>query len=86
MDHLPALLARKNPPKSAQFDWEMYRYIPSLAGAIIGMIIFFTLTLLLMWQWLRTRNHILIFVIIGAICKPEILSTRHRHLTSFQAK
>ncbi|KAJ4355409.1 uncharacterized protein N0V89_003425 [Didymosphaeria variabile] len=69
MDHLTDLLARKNPPKSAGFDWQMYRYIPSLAGAIIGMIIFFTLTLLLLWQWLRTRNHLLLFVIVGATCE-----------------
>ncbi|KAJ4290375.1 hypothetical protein N0V90_010591 [Kalmusia sp. IMI 367209] len=58
-----------NPPKSAQFDWEMYRYIPSLAGAIIGVIIFSSLTSLLLWQWFRARNHILIFVIIGTICE-----------------
>ncbi|KAF1965652.1 RTA1 like protein, partial [Bimuria novae-zelandiae CBS 107.79] len=58
-----------NPPKSAQFDWAMYRYIPSLAGAIIGMIIFFILSLLLLWQWLRLRNHILIFVLVGTICE-----------------
>lgn len=62
-----------NPPKASNFDWEMYRYIPSLAGAIISMVIFFILTLLLFWQWFRTRNHILIFVIIGSICKPAIL-------------
>ncbi|OAG03173.1 RTA1-domain-containing protein [Paraphaeosphaeria sporulosa] len=56
-----------NPPKAKNFDWEMYRYIPSLAGAIISMIIFLILTLLLFWQWFRTRNHILIFVVIGTI-------------------
>jgi hypothetical protein len=77
-----------NPPKAPNFDWEMYRYIPSLAGAIVSMIIFLILTLLLFWQWLRTRNHILIFVFIGTTCKPETQHSgrRDKLLTLPQAK
>jgi hypothetical protein len=58
-----------NPPKSKKFDWEMYRYVPTLVGAIIALIIFLILALLHAWQWLKSRNHIIIYVVIGALCQ-----------------
>lgn len=33
------------------------------------MIIFFVMTSLHFWQFLKLRNHIVIYVVIGAICK-----------------
>ncbi|CAI6340988.1 unnamed protein product [Periconia digitata] len=56
-----------NPPKSPSFDWEMFRYVPSLAGAIIAIIVFVIMTCLQVWQWTRTRNHLVIYVIIGTL-------------------
>jgi hypothetical protein len=57
-----------NPPSSPQFDWKMYRYIPSPAGATIAMTIFLVLTLLHIWKYLTTRSHLLVYVILGALC------------------
>jgi hypothetical protein len=57
-----------NPPSSPSFDWKMYRYIPSLAGAIAALIIFLILTLLHLWQYLRSRKLIAFLVISGALC------------------
>ncbi|PVI01486.1 RTA1 like protein [Periconia macrospinosa] len=58
-----------NPPKSAAFDWEMFRYIPSLAGSIAAMIIFTIIACLQVWQWMKTRNHINIYLIMGTLCE-----------------
>ncbi|KAF2126540.1 RTA1-domain-containing protein [Dothidotthia symphoricarpi CBS 119687] len=58
-----------NPPSSKYFDWKMYRYVPSLVGAIIAMIIFLIMALLHFWQFLKLRNYIVIFVVIGAMCE-----------------
>ncbi|KAK3208878.1 hypothetical protein GRF29_69g24093 [Pseudopithomyces chartarum] len=56
-----------NPPKNSTFDWEMYRYVPSLPGATLGIVVFFVPTLVLSWQWFRARNSVLVFVIIGTL-------------------
>jgi hypothetical protein len=62
-----------NPPSSPKFDWKMYRYVPSLAGAAIALAIFFILTLLHIWRYFTLRSHLVIYVIIGALCQ----SLRH---------
>lgn len=58
-----------NPPSSPEFDWKMYRYVPTLVGAVIALIIFLIMALLHLWQFLRLRQRIVIFVVIGAFCK-----------------
>ncbi|KAH3951182.1 hypothetical protein HBI56_089410 [Parastagonospora nodorum] len=58
-----------NPPSSPEFDWKMYRYTPTLIGALIALIVFLIMTLLHLWQFLRLRQRIVIFVIIGALCE-----------------
>jgi len=57
-----------NPPSSPKFDWKMYRYVPSLAGAIICLIVFLIMALLHIWQFLRLRKAIIIYIFIGAFC------------------
>jgi hypothetical protein len=57
-----------NPPSSPKFDWKMFRYIPTLIGAIISLIIFLILALLHLWQLLRLRQGIVVYVIIGTLC------------------
>jgi hypothetical protein len=59
---------RQNPPKGPGFDWEMYRYVPSLAGAIVCLIVFLVMALLHLYQFLKSRNRVIIFVVIGALC------------------
>jgi hypothetical protein len=58
-----------NPPSTGKFDWKMYRYIPSLVGPIIAIIIFSILLALHSYQYIRTRKHIIIWLIVGAACE-----------------
>ncbi|KAG9191133.1 hypothetical protein G6011_09221 [Alternaria panax] len=60
---------RQNPPKGPDFDWEMYRYVPSLAGSIACLVVFLIMALLHLYQYLRSRNRVVIFVVIGALCE-----------------
>lgn len=59
---------RQNPPKSAEFDWEMYRYVPSLAGAIVCLVVFFAMAVLHARQFWQSGNRIVVFVVVGALC------------------
>ena len=63
-----------NPPSSpdSDSDWKMYRYVPSLAAAIVSLIIFLIMALLHLYQFLRLKNRIIIFVVIGALCMLSI--------------
>ncbi|KAI4683766.1 uncharacterized protein J4E84_006604 [Alternaria hordeiaustralica] len=60
---------RQNPPKGPDFDWEMYRYVPSMAGAIVCLVVFLVMALLHLYQFLKSRNRIIVFVVIGALCE-----------------
>ncbi|KAF2264806.1 RTA1-domain-containing protein [Lojkania enalia] len=51
------------------FDWEMYRYIPSLTGPIVSIIIFSILAALHLWQLLNTKKKIIVWIVVGAICE-----------------
>jgi hypothetical protein len=71
-----------NPPSSPEFDWKMFRYVPSLVGAIICVIVFLILALLHLWQFLKLRKAIIIYIVIGAFCtyllsfpRPELQLT-----------
>jgi hypothetical protein len=68
-----------NPPSSPEFDWKMFRYVPTLVGAIIALIIFLIMALLHLWHFLRLRQAIVIYVIIGAFCE-SIPTTPATHL------
>lgn len=50
----------------------MFRYVPSLAGGIVALIVFFIMTLLQSWQYLKLRQHIVLFVLIGSVCTFDI--------------
>lgn len=58
-----------NPPSSPEFDWKMYRYTPSLAGAIVALIIFLIMAKLHLYQLYKNKNRIIIFVVLGAYCE-----------------
>ncbi|KAF2111526.1 RTA1 like protein-domain-containing protein [Lophiotrema nucula] len=51
------------------FDWKMYRYVPSLIGPIISIVIFSILAGLHLWQLLRTKKKIIVWIVIGTICE-----------------
>jgi hypothetical protein len=71
-----SLWKRQNPPKAPGFDWEMYRYVPSLAGALVSLIVFLIMACLHMWQYIKTKNRIVLFVVIGALC-TSCLNSSH---------
>ncbi|KAL1598441.1 hypothetical protein SLS59_006725 [Nothophoma quercina] len=58
-----------NPPSSASFDWKMYRYTPSLAAAILFLVLFSILTLLHIYFYLRHRRSSTIYIILGGLCE-----------------
>ncbi|EMD65084.1 hypothetical protein GGP41_003731 [Bipolaris sorokiniana] len=74
----PSLLTwkRQNPPKSPGFDWEMYRYTPSLAGAVICIVVFAAMATLHLCRFFKSKNRIIIFLIIGALCEVGGYSAR----------
>lgn len=57
-----------NPPSGGGFDWKMYRYVPSLAAAIIALTVFSIMATLHFWQWLKLRNHIILYIVVGTAC------------------
>lgn len=57
-----------NPPSTPEFDWKMYRYIPSLPAAILFLALFFILTLLHVYFYIRHRKTSSICVILGGLC------------------
>lgn len=76
-----------NPPSSPKFDWKMYRYVPSLAGAIVALIIFLIMAMLHAWQFMKLRKIIIIYVIVGALCTPSDLTSHKNYiLMAIQAK
>ena len=53
----------------------MYRYTPSLAGAIVSLLIFLLMALVHLTQFLTSRNRIIIFIVIGAFCTSSSSSS-----------
>ena len=49
-------------------DFKLYRYDPSMAAAVVFIILFLIATGLHLYQMLRTRTWILIPFILGGVC------------------
>ncbi|KAJ8112771.1 hypothetical protein OPT61_g4938 [Boeremia exigua] len=58
-----------NPPSSPEFDWKMYRYIPSLPAAILFLVLFTILTILHMHSYTQHRKTSIIYIILGGLCE-----------------
>ena len=54
-------------------DFKLYRYNPSMAAAIIFIILFFLITALHFYQMMRTRTWIFIPFVIGGVCKLHLM-------------
>ena len=70
-------------PHARDFDFEMFRYQPSLVGAIIAIVTFSILGALHAWQWFRTKQIIILCVVLGALGKSDFLPaffTRYSNL------
>ncbi|KAH8629761.1 hypothetical protein IG631_14338 [Alternaria alternata] len=50
-------------------DFKLYRYNPSMAAAVIFIVLFLLITALHFYQMMRTRTWIFIPFVIGGVCK-----------------
>jgi hypothetical protein len=50
-------------------DFKLYRYDPSLAAAIIFIILFLLISAVHLYQMIRTRTWIFIPFVVGGFCK-----------------
>ena len=53
--------------------FKYYRYDPSMAAAIIFIVLFFATTVLHFYQLVRTKTWIVIPLLVGGICTPPQL-------------
>ena len=56
-------------------DFKLYRYDPSMAAAVVFIILFLIATGLHLYQMLRTRTWILVPFVLGGICMFPLAST-----------
>jgi hypothetical protein len=54
-------------PRKGTFSY--YHYDPSVAAAVLFIVLFFLTTLLHMYQMIRTRTWFLVPFVLGGICK-----------------
>ena len=50
-------------------DFKLFRYDPSMAAAVIFIILFLVVTVLHFYQMMRTRAWIFVPFVIGGVCK-----------------
>lgn len=48
--------------------FQLYRYDPSIAAAIIFTVLFFFTTMIHLYQFVRTRTWIMIPLLVGGFC------------------
>lgn len=61
-------------------DFKLYRYNPSMAAAVIFIILFFLVSALHFYQMVRTRTWIFIPFVLGGFCKCSASSTTRKAL------
>lgn len=50
-------------------DFKLYRYVPSMAAAVIFALLFLIITAIHLYQMVRTKTWIFIPFTIGGLCK-----------------
>ncbi len=55
--------------RGAAFDFQLYRYTPSLPAAVVSAVVFAALTLLHAWRLHRARAYYFTAFTIGGLCK-----------------
>lgn len=53
----------------ADFNFQLYRYTPSLAAAVVGVVVFAILTIMHIGRLLKARAFYFTAFTIGGICK-----------------
>lgn len=51
-----------------EFDFKLYRFTPSLPGAIIAVIVFAVLTAVHFWRLMRARSFYFTPFLVGGAC------------------
>jgi hypothetical protein len=67
-------------------DFKLYRYDPSLAAAVIFIILFLVITAVHSYQLVRTRAWIFIPFVVGGFCKSVSTMIRYTRLTQVKFK
>ena len=75
-NELPANGLPPNVEVPEEFDFKLYRFTPSLEGAIIAAIVFGLLTAVHSWRLVRARSFYFTPFLIGGVCtsRPCALS------------
>lgn len=67
--------------QGAAFNFQLYRYTPSLAAAVVAVAVFAILTALHTWRLLRARAFYFTAFTMGGICKWSIREAGRRPFT-----
>ena len=60
------------------FDFQLYRYTPSLAAAILFTVLFFLITAYHLYQVVRMRSWYMLVFVTGGICKSNLNNMAQR--------
>lgn len=60
--------------KSGQYEFQLYRYTPSLVGAVIFIVLFLLTTAYHLYQLIRSRSWYFTAFVLGGICETKFAS------------
>jgi predicted MFS family arabinose efflux permease len=63
-------------------DFKLYRYDPSMAAAVIFILLFLAISTLHFYQMVRTRIWILVPFVLGGFCTSPLPPSTHLSLTT----
>ena len=65
-------MANTTPDQPNAKGFQYYRYDPSMAAAIIFVVMFFITTMIHSYQFVRTRTWIMIPLLVGGFCTQSL--------------
>lgn len=68
MSHDPSAMGTEGEVPADGFDFQLYRYNPSLPAAIVSVAVFAILTALHCWRMHKARSFYFTAFIIGGVC------------------
>lgn len=74
-------MAVLEPYKGGYYLWN---YVPSIAAAVIFILLFLVMTALVSWRMFKTKTWFCIPFAIGGFCKPSASPTKVSHLIESQ--
>jgi hypothetical protein len=73
------LSIRQDPTPQPENPFKLYHYNPSIAGAVVVLLLFLATTALHFWQLFRSRCWFMLPLAIGGICRNPTLLPRRSH-------